>query len=236
MEAGGGQAASASLGSSQPFGDGSSAGSTNMGTSPGLQPAAPMAVQVAVQPAVLQLQPEQRQQIRQQIQQQLQPEVKMDTMDALQPTLAQLNSPGSNENSLMSMKVEHDFDVDFNDYFTNSGSRDVSFGLGFNNKPVSAAAAPQRGQQPVAPATAAAIRLQIARNNVQQQQQQQQQVGRSRRHKFPDAHQSRDLDAHIIAAIRTLLLHVTCLVDDVQSRTVEEDEENERINIFCEHV
>ena len=172
MEAGGGQAASASLGSSQPFGDGSSAGSTNMGTSPGLQPAAPMAVQVA-QP-VLQLQPQQ------QIQQ-LQPEVKMDTMDALQPTLAQLNSPGSNENSLMSMKVEHDFDVDFNDYFTNSGSRDVSFGLGFNNKPVSAAAAPQRGQQPVAPATAAAIRLQIARNNVQQQQQQQQ-VGPSRRH------------------------------------------------------
>ena len=38
--------------------------------------------------------------------QQLQPEMKMDTMDALQgPTLAQLNSPGSNENSLMSMKV-----------------------------------------------------------------------------------------------------------------------------------
>ena len=81
---------------------------------------------------------------------------------------------------IYSKKVEHDFDVDFNDYFTNSGSRDVSFGLGFNNKPVSAAAAaPQRGQQPVAPATAAAIRLQIARNNVQQQQQQQQQVGRS---------------------------------------------------------
>ena len=176
MEAGGGQAASASLGSSQPFGDGSSAGSTNMGTSPGLQPAAPMAVQVAVQPVLQLQQPAQQQHM----QQQLQPEVKMDTMDALQPTLAQLNSPGSNENSLMSMKVEHDFDVDFNDYFTNSGSRDVSFGLGFNNKPVSAAAAPQRGQQPVAPATAAAIRLQIARNNVQQQQQQHQ-VGRSRR-------------------------------------------------------
>ena len=176
MEAGGGQAASASVGSSQPFGDGSSAGSTNMGTSPGLQPAAPMAVQVAVQP-VLQLQ----QPAQLQMQQQLQPEVKMDTMDALQPTLAQLNSPGSNENSLMSMKVEHDFDVDFNDYFTNSGSRDVSFGLGFNNKPTPSSIAPQRGQQPVAPATAAAIRLQIARNNVQQQQQQQQ-VSRSRRH------------------------------------------------------
>ena len=40
--------------------------------------------------------------------QQLQPEMKMDTMDALQgPTLAQLNSPGSNENSLMSMKVKY---------------------------------------------------------------------------------------------------------------------------------
>ena len=33
--------------------------------------------------------------------------MKMDTMDALQPTLAQLNSPGSNENSnsLSAMKV-----------------------------------------------------------------------------------------------------------------------------------
>ena len=38
---------------------------------------------------------------------QYQPEMKMDTMDALQPTLAQLNSPGSNENSnsLSAMKV-----------------------------------------------------------------------------------------------------------------------------------
>ena len=74
------------------------------------------------------------------------------------------------------MKVEHDFDVDFNDYFTNSSSRDVSFGLGFNNK-----TAPQRGgQQPVAPATAAAIRQQIARNSAPAalQLQQQQQVGR----------------------------------------------------------
>ena len=52
-----GQAASIS---SQPFGDGSSAGSTNMGTSPGLQPAAPMAIQVS-QP-VMQLQPQQQQQ------------------------------------------------------------------------------------------------------------------------------------------------------------------------------
>ena len=50
-----GQAASIS---SQPFGDGSSAGS-NMGTSPGLQPAAPMAIQVS-QP-VLQLQPQNQQ-------------------------------------------------------------------------------------------------------------------------------------------------------------------------------
>ena len=105
MEAGGGQAASASVGSSQPFGDGSSAGSTNMGTSPGLQPAAPVAVQVAAVQPVLQLQ-QPAQQLQQMQQQLLQPEVKMDTMDALQPTLAQLNSPGSNENSLMSMKVK----------------------------------------------------------------------------------------------------------------------------------
>ena len=80
--------------------------------------------------------------------------------------------------SLLSIKVEHDFDVDFNDYFTNSSSRDVSFGLGFNNKQPIRSGAPQRGQQPVAPATAAAIRQQIARNNVQQQQQQQQVGGR----------------------------------------------------------
>ena len=172
---GGGEVGQAASVSSQPFGDGSSAGS-NMGTSPGLQPAAPMAIQVSpgsgggggliIQQPVLQLP-----------QQQQQPEMKMDTMDTLQPTLAQLNSPGSNENSLMAMKVEHDFEVDFNDYFTNSGSRDVSFGLGFNNRPASAGV-PQRGQ-PVTAATAAALRQQIARNSaaapaVLQQQQQQQ--------------------------------------------------------------
>ena len=61
IEVGGSQQANAagSSISSQPFGDGSSAGSTNMGTSPGLQPAAPMAVQVSPQP-VLQLQPQQQ--------------------------------------------------------------------------------------------------------------------------------------------------------------------------------
>ena len=158
---GGGDVGQAASVSSQPFGDGSSAGS-NMGTSPGMQPAAPMAIQVSpssgggsggliIQQPVLQLP------------QQQQPEMKMDTMESLQPTLAQLNSPGSNENSLMAMKVEHDFEVDFNDYFTNSGSRDVSFGLGFNNRPASAGV-PQRGQ-PVTAATAAALRQQIARNS-----------------------------------------------------------------------
>jgi hypothetical protein len=70
-------------------------------------------------------------------------EMNMDTMDSTQPTLAQLNSPPSNENSLLKLEL-NELDVDFNDYFTNSGSRNVSFGVGYKpaGNPSGASAAP----------------------------------------------------------------------------------------------
>eukprot|EP00095_Tigriopus_kingsejongensis_P007196 maker-scaffold192_size271026-snap-gene-0.16 protein:Tk07196 transcript:maker-scaffold192_size271026-snap-gene-0.16-mRNA-1 annotation:"protein crebrf homolog isoform x1" len=47
--------------------------------------------------------------------------------DSQQPTLTMLNSPDVSESSLLKLEL-NDLDVDFNQYFINDSSRDVSFG------------------------------------------------------------------------------------------------------------